>query len=85
MNKAVKWKIPFFWDLALLQGVVRSKSFEAMGEIHLQSSKGLLGHLDLRIRGQSYVLKCLDPINPYPANMENTVISYECQQMADGI
>ena len=24
-------------------------------------------------------------INPYPANVDNMVSSYECQQMADGI
>ena len=24
-------------------------------------------------------------LNPYPANMENIVISYQCWQMADGI
>ena len=27
----------------------------------------------------------LSVINPYPANMENMVSSYQCYQMADGI
>jgi hypothetical protein len=59
------WKFRSSWTYRCFNWVFKSKSFKAKDQLHLQSSKGLLGYLDLGIRGQSHVLKCLDPINQY--------------------